>query len=199
MNLKRQTIETYDKSASALAKKFADFGPRMDDIKRGVSFVPKNNPSILEIGCGYGREAKEILKLTNRYLGMDVSNEMIKMAERELPEGNFIVADIEDYVFPKDLDIIFSFASLLHSDKEHLRAILRRAYEALNKDGIFYISLKYDTYHRETKEDEFGTRTYYFYTPEDIKKLYDGYTVIWENIHTQRGQRWFTIVLKKYG
>jgi len=197
MDLKKQTVETYNKSVSALAKKFANFGPRVPDIEKGFSYISKENPNVLEIGCGYGREAKEILKHTNRYLGMDISEEMIKMAREQVLEGNFIVADIEDYIFPKDLDIIFSFASLLHSDKEHLKLILERAYESLNENGIFYISLKHDTYHSETQKDEFGTRTYYFYTPEDIKELNSKYKVVYEDTHEHKGQDWFLIVLKK--
>ena len=198
MDLKKQTIETYNKSTSALAKKFANFGPRIEDINRGFSYISKNNPSVLEVGCGYGREAKEILKLTNRYLGIDISEEMVKMAKREVPNGNFVVADIDDYIFPKDIDIIFSFASLLHSDKEHLKLILERAYEALNEGGIFYISLKYDKYHSEIQNDEFGARIYYYYAPEDIKELGPKYTTVWENKHEHGGgQNWFTIILKK--
>lgn len=197
MDLKKQTIETYNESVGALAKKFANFGPRVKDVKRGFSYVQKGNPSVLEIGCGYGREAGEILKLTDQYLGIDISGEMIKMARGKVPNGNFTVADIEDYIFPKHLDIIFSFASLLHSDKEHLQSILNRAYEALNQGGIFYISSKYDKYHSEVQNDEFGTRVYYYYTPDDIKKLDTRYTVVWEDKHEHGGQNWFTIILKK--
>ena len=164
MDLKKQTVETYNRSVPGLAQKFANFGPRISDIEKGFSYISKGNPNVLEIGCGYGREAKEILKHTDRYLGMDISEEMIKMAKTELPNCNFEIADIDDYVFPKDLDIIFSFASLLHSDKEHLKLILERAYGSLNQNGIFYISLKHDKYHSETKEDEFGIRTYFYYT-----------------------------------
>src|SRR3989338_2033199 len=105
MDLKKQTVETYNKSVAGLAKKFSNFGPRVDDIKRGFSYVSRNNPNVLEIGCGYGREAKEILWHTNKYLGMDISEEMIKMAKEQVPEGSFVVADVENYNFPHNLYI----------------------------------------------------------------------------------------------
>lgn len=197
MDFKKQTIETYNKSVSALARKFANFGSRMQDINRGFSYIKKGNPNVLEIGCGYGREAREILKITNQYLGIDISEEMIKMAKKEVSNGHFVVADVDDYIFCKGLDIIFSFASLLHSSKEHLKIILERTYEALNEGGIFYISLKYDRYHNEVQNDEFGTRVYYYYTPEDIKHLDTRYTAVWEDKHEHGGQNWFTIILKK--
>ncbi|HAU07769.1 MAG: Methyltransferase type 11 [Candidatus Yanofskybacteria bacterium GW2011_GWF1_44_227] len=197
INHKDKTIETYNTSIQALVKKFANFGPRIEDIKRGFSYISKENPNVLEIGCGYGREAKEILKLTSHYLGMDISEEMIRKAKNDVPDGNFVVSDIENYVFPDGLDIIFSFASLLHSDIENLRLIAERAYEALAKNGIFYISLKRGVYHREIQEDEFGTRVYYYYAPEDIEALDPRFTTVWKDEHEHGGQDWFTIILKR--
>jgi hypothetical protein len=108
------------------------------------------------------------------------------------------VADIDSYSFPDNLDIIFAFASLLHSKKESVQEILQRAYHALNAEGIFYISLKCDTYQEKTVTDKFGTRTYYFYTPEDIKaSITNLYGVVQEDIQEFQDQKWFTLVLQK--
>ncbi len=198
MEKKEQTIQTYNKSAGAMAKKFNDIGVRTEDIKRGFSLVKKDNPKIIEIGCGNGREAKEILKYTNDYLGIDISGEFIKIAKRENPGGDFEVADVEDFSFPKNVDIVFSFASLLHSDKDNVKRVLDRAYESLNNEGIFYISLKYGNYSEKTVEDEFGIRTYYFYTPELIKELAGNrYKDVYTDRQDLRGEKWFTVVLKK--
>ena len=198
MDKKQQTIESYNKSAKALATKFNDIGARVDDIKRGFSYINKKDPKILEIGCGNGREAKEIVKRTSDYSGIDISEKLIEIARRENPDSKFEVADTENYIFPKGIDIIFAFASLLHSDKSKIKKIFDLACEALNKEGIFYLSLKYGNYQELTKEDEFGTRTYYFYTPELIKELTgDKYKGIYEDIQDFKGQKWFTIILQK--
>jgi len=198
MDKKQQIIESYNKSAKALATRFNDIGARVDDIKRGFSYINKKNPKVLEIGCSNGREAKEIVKHTSNYLGIDISEKLIEIARKENPDGKFEVADIENYIFPKGIDIIFAFASLLHSDENKIKKILDLAGEALNKEGIFYLSLKYGDYQELTKEDEFGTRTYYFYTPELIKELVsDKYKSIYEDVQDFKGQKWFTIVLRK--
>lgn len=171
---------------------------RADDIKKAFSYIKKENPKVLELGCAYGREASEILKYTNDYFGLDCSKEFIKTARENNPNGKFEVIDFGNYNFSENIDIIFAFASLLHSDKDQVKSILDKAYTALNEKGIFYVSLKYDKYHKETKTDEFGTRTYYFYTPEDIKKLAgDEYKVLEEDEQVLRGQKWFTIILQK--
>lgn len=198
MNKKNQTINTYNKSALALADRFNNFGVRIDDIKEGFSYISKKNPFVLEIGCANGRDAKEILKYTNNYLGIDISEELIKIAKQNIPKGEFKVADIENYIFPKNIDIIFSFASLIHSNKDNLQKVLNEAHKSLNAGGIFYISMKYGKYQESTKEDEFGIRTYYFYTSEDIRKIIDSnYEIIKEDVHNLRGQDWMEIILRK--
>jgi len=198
MDKKQQTIDTYNATASEMAKKFIDIGARTEDVERGFSLVDKEKLNVLEIGCGNGRDAKEILARTNGYLGIDISKSMIEIAKRVNPNGNFEVVDVENYEFPEGLDLVFSFASLLHSNKENVKGVLDRVYSALNPGGVFYISLKYDNYHEGSKTDEFGTRTYYFYTPELIKELAgEKYKEVYEEVNELRGQKWFTIALKK--
>ncbi len=198
MDKKTQTINTYNHNAKALAVKFDAMGARIQDVERAFSYLNKAQSSVLEIGCGNGRDAKEILKYTSHYIGIDVSEELIKMARESEPDAHFEIADIENYTFPEHVDLIIAFASLLHSDKENLQVILDKAHEALHEHGIFYISLKYGDYHEEILVDEFGTRCYYFYTPEIIMAMAkDRYKVEYQNIQDINGQKWFVIVLRK--
>ena len=39
MDKKKQTIQTYNKSAEAMTEKFNDIGVRTEDVKRGFSFI----------------------------------------------------------------------------------------------------------------------------------------------------------------
>lgn len=41
-----------------MSRKFQDIGPRTQDIERGLSFVDKVNPHVIELGCGQGRGAE---------------------------------------------------------------------------------------------------------------------------------------------
>lgn len=198
MNKKEQTVDTYNKTALRMAEKFRNIGARTDDVEKAFRFAGKTNPVVLEIGCGDGRDAKEILKRTDKYLGIDISKSMIDIARQYVPGATFAVADVESYAFPDGLDLIFSFASLLHSDRESVKGVLERAHTALNTGGIFYISLKCDQYREETKSDEFGTRTYYFYTPELIGELAGKrYEIVHRDFQELKGQKWFTLALRK--
>ena len=195
---KQQTTDTYNKSAEALRDKFNNMGARVDDIEKGFSYIDKKNPFVFEIGCGNGRDAKEIVKHTSNYLGNDISKELIHIAQEYVPGARFETADVDEYEFPDGIDIVFSFASLLHSDKQAMKTILQRLSKALNDKGIIFISLKRDEYHKKTKEDKFGTRTFYYYNSKLIEELAgDSFKTVYKSEQSLRGQDWFTIILQK--
>ena len=199
MDKKTQTIECYNENASAFVKKFNSIGIRAEDVKRAFSYVKKDNPKVIELGCSNGRDAKEILKYTSDYLGIDISEELVKIAKKDIPNGKFEIADFETFNFPKNIDIVFAFASLIHSDWDNTEKILDKVYKSLTNKGVFYISLKYGDYKEVIKEDKFGIRTNYLYTPEEIEKLAgERYKVIYKDIQELMRQKWFTIVLQKY-
>ncbi len=198
MDKKNQTIHTYNESAISLAKKFDELGARVSDIEETFALIEKDNPFVLEIGCGNGRDAVEITKHTKNYLGIDISEKLIELAQQKVPNANFQVADIETFTFPGSLDIVFAFASLIHVPKEALAKILIEAWTALNENGVMRLSMKYaDAYTETTKEDEFGTRTYYLYSKEDMEEVSSGFKIIKSGLNDLRGQMWLEIILQK--
>jgi SAM-dependent methyltransferase len=198
MNGRLATIETYRKNGPEMAKYFATIISRKGDVERAFSFVGKKSPLVVEIGCGGGRDAKEIIARTNQYFGMDVSESMIEVAKGNNPTGQFEVGDLASFKFPQNTDIIFSFASLLHSDNKEVAQILDSGFKALSKGGVFYISLKQGHYHKFLKKDRWGTRVFYFYQPEDIIKLAPKkFKSIYVDTQVIGETDWFTIVLQK--
>ena len=129
MNKKEQTTNTYNVSALALAKKFDELGVRASDIEETFALIDKKDAHVLEIGCGNGRDAEEITKHTNTYLGIDISEKLIELTQQKVPHAHFHIADIET-------------CSMKHAD----------------------------AYGETTKEDEFGTRTYYLYAKKRYRR-----------------------------
>lgn len=199
MSTKYDTIASYEDFAPTYAAKFDAMPPRTADIERAFGFIDQPNPKVLEVGCGSGRDATVIIQHTSDYTGWDVSAPLIKAAQEKLPDTLFVVADLETAEIPQSTNIIFGFASLIHSPKEQITDFFHRAHTRLNHDGIIYLSLKYrNTYSEETQQTEFGTRTYYFYSPSLIKDLADpGYSMIYEDTHPHHNQLWCTVVLRK--
>lgn len=187
----------YKVNADSLALIYNDLGPRNEHIKEAFSYLNKKNPRVLELGCGNGRDAKEILKLTKNYTGVDFSSEMIEIAERINPSGKFIVADILNYTFPRNVDLMLSFASFVHFNKSKLKNIFSKAFSSLEKGGIFYIALYEGKYYKRIRRDELGERIFYYYSKEDIEKLVNDFKIIKIHSETRTKGVWLNIILQK--
>lgn len=195
----KKNLETYNKSAVELAKYFAGIGARTKDINRAFSFVKTKNPKVVEVGCGDGRDAEEITRLTMNYVGFDPSIGLLDIAKKRLPKTKFELNNAINFEYPNGLDVIFSFASLLHSDKDELAQVLKKAAKSLKQGGVFYISLKYmPSYQSAIKKDRFGERQFYFYTPELLQELAGtAYEAVYSEKQKHGSTKWFTIMLKK--
>jgi SAM-dependent methyltransferase len=202
-DLRQQTIDIYNQNAVEMAEKFRAIPPRVADID--LAFQLAGNPKnarVLEIGCGDGRDAKEIVRRAEFYLGIDISEELIKLAREHIPGAQFAVADAPLYEYPEDVDVVFAFASFLHFTKEETRAVFNKLKKSLRKGGTIYLSLKWaPEYKVEAHEDRFGVRQYFFYSQELIEQLAGPK---FELAHTRRETRenanhaeWLELVLKR--
>lgn len=201
MNWNDQTIKTYDDSAEELAGYFKGFGARTEDIERGLQLAGAgaNNAQVVEIGCGDGRDAEEIVRRTAWYEGFDPSQGLLDIARKRLPETSFIQADALTYDYPEKLDVIYAFASLLHVNRTDMTTALSNAATALKDGGILYLSLKErPSYQEEAKNDQYGSRMFYYYNPAAIQEvMHDSLKIVYEDHQTIGHTDWFTLALQK--
>lgn len=198
--LRQRTIDTYNESAAELAEYFKGIGPRVKDIDR--AFELAGNPEdarVVEIGCGDGRDAEDIFERAGWYQGFDVSEGMIDIAKKHVPGASFEVADALDYDYPENLDIVFAFASLLHLDRQEVSEVLKKVHNALRPGGIFYVSLKErPEYTEEIKDDQYGSRLFFFYNAALISDLAEGNYEVADTSGKKIGStQWFEIALRK--
>lgn len=195
---KQTTIDTYNKTAQSMADKFNDYGGRRTDIEQTLEHLSQENPKVVELGCGTGRDAAIILEHTADYLGMDASTELLKIAQEYVPTAQFVLADFDNFTFPQQVDAIFAFASLIHADKTIFAEVLKKAHEALTDSGVFFISIKHAPYHEYNKEDGIDRRTYYYYDEPTIHRLIGSdYEILQEKVYELRGQHWYDLILQK--
>lgn len=200
MDWNAKTISTYDDSASELAEFFKGVGARVDDIERGIQLCgAKDNIHVVEIGCGDGRDAVEIIPRVSSYIGVDPSEGLLEIARRRLPDSIFVKADALNYDYPENVDVIYAFASLLHISKPDIKVALEEASKSLRSGGIYYISLKErEDYTEEVKRDQYGERMFYYYSLSNIRELSARwFSVVYENRYRIGHTAWFTIALKK--
>ena len=202
MDWNNKTIDTYNSSAEALAEYFKGIGPRVEDIERALQLADAaDGARVIEMGCGDGRDALEIVKRVAWYQGVDPSENLLKIARNKLPQASFVQADALTYAYPNDLDVIYAFASLLHVNQNDLKTVFEKASKALRKGGVFYISLKeQDSYSEEVKKDEYGERMFYYYNAPLIETLAgNAFSVAYQSRQSRGKTNWFTIALKRKG
>lgn len=190
-------LKIYNSDASLYAFKFNKFN-RKQDIEQIFSLCKKNDPRVLELGCANGRDAKEILKLTSNYTGVDGAQKLLDISRHEMPKVNFILSDFRDLKFDKkSFDIIIDFDSLFHFEKDDLKKMLDNIYQWLEDDGLFLMDAKFGTYQKIINLEQNG-KVQYLYEPQDIINLSEGkLKVIFEEIRNRYDKDWFMIILKK--
>jgi len=197
-----ETLDTYNRTARQLARYFMGTSPRIKHIEQAIELAGKNDGSgsALEIGCGYGRDAVEIIKRTKFYTGIDYSAGLIGLAKELLPNADFRVVDMQNYDYPAHAyDVIFAFASILHLDKESVKQLFIDAARSLTIGGIFYLTTKYAKgYKKEWYEDKHGKRLFYFYTPKMLADLAkEHYEVAVSEINTVDNIKWIEMALRR--
>ena len=69
-----RTAQTYHQSARQLSDHYDAIGAREGDITLALALAGQpENPHILEIGCGNGRDARVIKRHAGKYIGIDIS------------------------------------------------------------------------------------------------------------------------------
>lgn len=197
-----ETLETYNRSAKELSKYFKGIGARVKHIELALELAGKNDGSakVLELGCGDGRDAVEIIKRCRSYTGIDYSSGLIGLAKELLPSVDFRVVEMQNFDYPyRTYDVVYAFASILHIDKASLRDLMKSVARSLKVGGIFYISTKHaDHYKKEWKEDEHGRRLFYFYSPKLIAHLAEEhFEVATQEVEVKHGKPWAEIALRK--
>jgi SAM-dependent methyltransferase len=199
-HVRDRTIRFYDNHADELRDRYRQSGARDGDILLGLALADNvEHPRVLEIGCGYGREARVVLNHTPYYTGIDSSQKFIEQARQYAPSGHFICADAVEYDYPDKNDIVFAFAVLRHFDQPDITKVLRKVHDSLKPGGIFYISLNYgQKFEKRMRQDELGSRVEYLYNPALILKLAgSGYADTYEARDVVGGVDWFEIALRR--
>jgi SAM-dependent methyltransferase len=195
------TVETYDRSAKALAEYFAGIGSRVEIIEEAIGFAGGDALKVVEVGCGDGRDAIDIVPRVGWYEGFDPSIGLIELARKRLPGTSFVVADALSYEYPADLDIIFGFASYLHLSREDFGTACGKAAAALRPGGLLVMTLKERSkYEEELVEDEFGQRMFYYYDDATVRKIVGGEFEVVRMLHQtlkRKTAKWLLVMLRK--
>ena len=177
-----KTTEAYNKIAEEYNKRnFIHFFNKEYEFYKSIISGKK----VVDLGCGTGRDAEFFVNDSFDYLGIDSSEEMLKIAKEKVKDGHFAVMDLRNIDLPsKSFDGFWASASLLHFSKKEVPFILKSFYNLLKDDGVGFISVKEKRGMDEglIKEDKCGgiERYFSFYTEEELSNFLKdaGFTII---------------------
>ena len=133
------TIRFYNGNAESYYHSTADVD-FAESYDRFLKYIPEHG-SIIDIGCGSGRDAATFASRGYRAVGLDASEELAKIAERHTGI-HVIVADMAGWICEKPYDGIWSCASLLHLRDNELKMFFRNLQENLKVGGAIFVSVK---------------------------------------------------------
>jgi SAM-dependent methyltransferase len=113
--------------------------PRSNGIKqheRAIAFV-KEKRHALDIGCGSSGRFIDLLTSHGFEVeGVDVSDQMIKLARQRHPDITFYHADIGKWDFPKTYDFISAWDSIWHLPLPEQEPVLQKILQGLKSGGV---------------------------------------------------------------
>lgn len=166
--------------------------------QRFLSHLPES-ATILDFGCGSGRDTKAFLDQGYQVEAVDGSTELCKLASaytgiqvrhmlfQELSEAN-------------KYDGIWACSSILHLTKDELLDVMRKMSDALKPDGIIYTSFKYGFFSGERNGRYFTDMTEETFAGfiRDIEELQIKEQWITSDVRPGRGgEQWLNLILQK--
>jgi len=115
----------YNSRAKTYADEWYPNNTMLPTIKDFLGIIDKPKPRILDLGCGPGNESMRLHDQGAEIVGIDFSNECIKIAKERNPEITFYEMnyfDIDDSIGM--FDGIFACSSLIHLNEQNLEAVL---------------------------------------------------------------------------
>lgn len=141
------------------------------------SFIDMEKPEILEYACGTGKITKELIKKTDNIVAVDISPEMLSIAEKKLRHNggfvNFSQFDMINFVLNKQVDFAICACdgvNYITRDKD-LNKFFLNVYNNLKNNGCFLFDISSNNKLKNILGNE-------FYYNDD-----DNATLFWQNTY----------------
>ena len=126
-----------------IAKKYDDrSGIAISDIFATFTGKLPEKGTVLDLGCGTGLpHARYLVEKGFDVLGVDLSEEMVKVAIKNVPEAIFVQLSMNEIAYRDEFDGVMSSFSMLLLPPDLFKETASRIYSALVEGGYLYLSL----------------------------------------------------------
>lgn len=157
------SIEYYSQNASEYFERTVNIDMQ-DNWDRFTELLTEGS-SILDLGCGSGRDSEYFLSRGFDVTAMDASEEMCDLATIHIGQ-DVLKLTFDEIDFDEVFDGIWASASLLHVPSSHMNDIMGKVIKSLKRNGILFMSFYYGDF-----EGERDGRYYTDYRTKELKEL----------------------------
>ena len=196
----KKTLDYYENNAETYKQAWTDdFLASYDFTVPNIflEFLP-SGASILDLGCGTGRDSLYFLNHGYNVTAVDGAKEFCEMSSKLL-NINVRKLNFLDLDYNNEFDGVFACASLLHLDTKDLINVLKKIHTSLKNNGILYCSFKKGTVTRFDEKNRF----YNDMTEEKFKNILSKLSVkyeilkIWENNQYKSNTKFINFILRR--
>jgi ubiquinone/menaquinone biosynthesis C-methylase UbiE len=172
LNFKYKIKKTYDSFAERFDFKTKTFSLEYLASDLDVFLEKLKGRNILDIGSGPGRDSIYFKNQGYNPTCVDISEKMIEICREKGLDAQMM--DMESMNFNnKSFDGVWAFCSLLHLPKENIKFMLKKIYDLLTDNGVFFMGMKkgdYDGF-RSSEKISFSKRYFAYYQKKELEDL----------------------------
>jgi SAM-dependent methyltransferase len=136
------------------------------ELARGVGVIA-------DIGCGPGQIARYLADHGAQAMGIDLSPEMVRLAQRLSPEIPFHIGDMLALdLGANSLGGIAAFYSVIHAPPDQIPKVISEFYRVLRLGGLALLAFHSgdEVVHRDEWWEKPVSLDFYFYQPETLAR-----------------------------
>lgn len=145
MNQKNNERVNFNEMADYYDAMYVDPAGYENECSQVVELAKKygksNGNALLDIACGTGEQAKILARHFN-IVGFDLSEGMVDIARKKVPEAEFFVADMCDFDCMRQFDVIVNlYGSIGFAENfERMQAAIETTFRHLKPGGVFILT-----------------------------------------------------------
>lgn len=164
------TIEYYNQNATEIFENTVDID--MQELcDKFLEMLPEGG-SILDLGCGSGRDSAYFISHGYDVTAMDGSRELCELAGIHIGQ-DVLHLSFSEIDFNQVFDGIWANASLLHVPSREINGIMEKIIRSLKPGGVLYMSFKYGE-----EEGIKDGRYFTYYRTKTLKEMIAKYASI---------------------
>lgn len=189
---------------------FFDYSKPCKDVIELAAFFRQNKvKTVLDLGCGEGRNSRFLSEKKFGVIGVDLSVVAIKKAQLQDNKTKYFVADMKQIPFPDNFfDWIISLQTIFHGRLCDIRKTIAEISRVTKKYGLIFITLQPIKGNEYRMGKKLETNTYistagddngeihHFFDKAEILKEFCDFEII--NLHLDKENNyWYLLMIKK--